>query len=405
MKILYVCHRFPFPPIRGGKIRPFNMIKHLSQRHEVTVASLVRSPEEAQAGQGLDSYCHDFIMGEVTAAAAWARMIARLPTPEPSSMGYFFAPGLARQIDERLARETFDLVFVHCSSVAQYVSAVTGIPKILDFGDMDSQKWLEYRRFKPFPLSAGYWLEGHKMKMAEQSLASQFDYCTCTTKAEMETLRGFNVPTSSDWFPNGVDATYFSPTRASYDPNAISFVGRMDYFPNQQAMMFFCNEVLPLIRTRRPAVTLKIIGAEPSREIRRLANRPGVTVTGTVPDVRDHVRESAVSVAPLTIARGTQNKIIECMAMGVPVVSSRAAAGGVDAVPGEHLLVADTPEAYAENILALMTDPRLRQRISDAGRARVESHHNWAASMIRLDQIIEACLADYARNRTWRRAN
>jgi glycosyltransferase involved in cell wall biosynthesis len=172
----------------------------------------------------------------------------------------------------------------------------------------------------------------------------------------------------------------------------------MDYFPNQQAMMFFCNEVLPMIRSRRPSATLKIIGAEPSKEIRRLANCPGVTVTGTVPDVRDHVRGSAVSVAPLTIARGTQNKIIECMAMGVPVVSSSAAAGGVDAVPGEHLLIADTPEAYAESVLALMTDPALRQRFSAAGRARVESRHNWANSMVKLDHIIEECIARYRLN-------
>jgi polysaccharide biosynthesis protein PslH len=398
MKILYVCHRFPFPPTRGGKIRPFNMIKHLSQRHEVTVASLVRSPEEAQAGQGLAAHCNDFIMAGVTAPMAWVRMIARLPTPEPSSMGYFFAPVLARQIDERLKREAFDLLFVHCSSVAPYVSGVAGLPKILDFGDMDSQKWLEYRRFKPFPLSVGFWLEGRKMKMAEKLLASQFDYCTCTTKAELETLREFKVSTPSDWFPNGVDSAYFSPGNVPYDHEAISFVGRMDYFPNQQAMMFFCNEVLPMIRSRRPSATLKIIGAEPSKEIRRLANCPGVTVTGTVPDVRDHVRGSAVSVAPLTIARGTQNKIIECMAMGVPVVSSSAAAGGVDAVPGEHLLIADTPEAYAESVLALMTDPALRQRFSAAGRARVESRHNWANSMVKLDHIIEECIARYRLN-------
>ena len=243
------------------------------------------------------------------------------------------------------------------------------------------------------------------MKMAEKSLASQFDYCTCTTKAELETLREFKVPTPSDWFPNGVDSAYFSPTSVPYDHDVISFVGRMDYFPNQQAMTFFCDEVLPLIRSRRRAATLRIIGAEPSKEIRRLANRPGVTVTGTVPDVRDHVRSSAVSVAPLTIARGTQNKIIECMAMGVPVVSSSAAAGGVDAVPGEHLLVADTPEAYAENVLALMADPALRQRFSAAGRARVELRHNWANSMIKLDQIIEACITNYRPDRNQRRAS
>jgi sugar transferase (PEP-CTERM/EpsH1 system associated) len=392
MKILYVCHRFPFPPARGGKIRPFNMIKHLSRRHEVVVASLVRSAEEAEAGRGLFQFCSDLMMAEVTAAGAWARMVARVLTSQPSSMGYFYSSDLERHINERLKRQRFDLIFVHCSSVAPYVSKVRGTPKILDFGDMDSQKWLEYRRFKPFPLSLGYWLEGRKMEAAEKSLARRFDLCTCTTRAELDTLRQFRVQTTTDWFPNGVDTDFFSPVNASYDADAISFVGRMDYFPNQQAMLFFSNEVFPRIREKRPAATLTIIGAEPSQAIRRLATREGIVVTGTVPDVRDLVRRSAASVAPLSIARGTQNKIIECMAMGVPVVSSPEAAGGVDAVPGEHLLVARSPTEYADKLVGIMTDPTVRDRFARAGRARVETHHSWANSMAKMDQIIEACL-------------
>jgi hypothetical protein len=400
MRILYLCHRFPFPPARGGKIRPFNMIKHLSRRHEVVVASLVRSPEEAEAGRGLSQHCSEFMMGQVTAPAAWARMIAHLPTPQPSSMGYFYSPDLARRIKQRMKRERFDFIFVHCSSVAPYVSKVPGIPKMLDFGDMDSQKWLEYSRFKPFFLSLGYWLEGRKMEVAEKALARRFDLCTCTTKAELETLRRFQVPTPTDWFPNGVDTDFFKPSDAAYDPDAISFVGRMDYFPNQQAMLFFSNEVFPLIREARPAATLTIIGAEPFAEIRRLAARDGITVTGTVPDVRDYVRRSAVSVAPLSIARGTQNKIIECMAMGVPVVTSPEAVGGVDAVPGEHLWVARSPREYASKLLTLMTDPAARQRLALAARARVETHHSWANSMAKLDQIIETCLERHKAGQT-----
>ena len=299
------------------------------------------------------------------------------------------------RIGQRLRDEPFDLIFVHCSSVAPYVSNVSGIPKILDFGDMDSQKWLEYCGHKPFPLSLGYWLEGHKMQAAEKALARKFDLCTCTTKAELETLRQFQVPTPTDWFPNGVDSDFFRPSGEDYDANAIAFVGRMDYFPNQQAMLFFSNEVFPRIREKRPAATLAIIGAEPSAEIRRLGMRDGITVTGTVPDVRDHVRRSAVSVAPLSIARGTQNKIIECMAMGVPVVTSPEAAGGVDAVPGEHLLVARSPDAYADALLALMNDPVLRQRFAAAGRARIETHHSWTNSMARLDGIIETCIENH----------
>ena len=183
MNILYLCHRFPFPPKRGGKIRPFNMIRHLSASgHQVTVCSLARSTEEAEEGQGIAPYCAEFEMGYVKVWIQVARMIVRLPLPMPSSMGFFYSPELAEHVRGLLGSKTWDLIFVHCSSVAQYVEHVQNIPKILDFGDMDSQKWFEYANYKPFPLSLGYRLEGAKMLAAEKRLARRFDLCTATTR-------------------------------------------------------------------------------------------------------------------------------------------------------------------------------------------------------------------------------
>ena len=393
MKILFVCHRFPYPPKRGGKIRPFNMIAHLSKTHEVTVASLVRSDAEGEDGVGLRHHCHKYYMEKITAPAAIVRMVARLPTAVPSSMGYFYSPRLARHIRQELAAKDFDLIVVHCSSVAPYVASVRGVPKILDFGDMDSQKWLEYPKYRRFPLSMGYRLEGMKMQRAEKHLARKFDYCSCTTRAEMDTLNAYNVGVPTTWFPNGVDHEFFQPTTAAYEPDTICFVGRMDYFPNQECMLDFCANTLPLIRHRRPGVKLTIIGADPSADIRQLGTLEGVTVTGSVPDVRPHVVRSAVNVAPLNIARGTQNKILESLAMGVPVVASDRAAAGIDAVAGEHFLTASSPQEYADSISRLLENPAERQEFAAAGRARVLSHHDWHASMTRLDTLIEDCLA------------
>jgi len=392
LKILYVCHRFPFPPKRGGKIRPFNMIRHFSEQHEVTVASLVRSDDEALEGQGIAPHCAHFEMAQVSDNLQMARMVARLPTLVPSSMGYFYSPDLARRIRELLRTTRYDLIFVHCSSVAQYVADVRGIPKILDFGDMDSQKWLEYAHYKPFPLSLGYWLEGSKMLRAEKRLATQFDLCTATTRAEWETLNGYGVQVPTDWFPNGVDANFFTPDDTPYDPNTISFIGRMDYYPNQECMADFCAKTLPLLRAQRPNIKLVIVGADPSPAMRKLGELPGVTVTGSVPDVRPYVRASALMVAPLNIARGTQNKILEAMAMGVPVVTSTVAAGGVDAQSEAHFLVADTPAGYAQAILRILDNPAERQRLALAGRERMLSNHAWPKSMQRLDGIVERCL-------------
>lgn len=396
MKILYICHRFPFPPKRGGKIRPFNMIRHFtSQGHEVTVCALSRSSVEAKEGMGIAAYCKRFIMAPVRNTVQSLRMAARLPLLTPSSMGFFYSAELKRRINILINTQKFDLIFVHCSSVAQYVEDVKGIPKILDFGDMDSQKWLEYAHHKPFPVSLGYWLEGFKLEAAEKRLARKFDICTATTRAEWETLKDYGTAADTGWFPNGVDAEFFKPDNEGYDSDTICFIGRMDYYPNQECMFNFCRNTLPLIQAQRPATKLLIVGADPSPAVLKLGELRGVTVTGSVPDVRPYVLRSAVMVAPLTIARGTQNKVLEAMAMGVPVVTSRMAAGGVDAEDGVHFMVANGPDEYAKACLRLMQDPVERARFALAGRERMLTNHDWNASMQRLDVIVERLLAGY----------
>jgi sugar transferase (PEP-CTERM/EpsH1 system associated) len=396
MKILYICHRFPFPPKHGGKIRPFNMIRHLTALgHAVTVCSLVRSEDEAAEGEGIAPHCKRFVMGRVSNSVQTLRMIACLPLRTPSSMGFFYSSKLAVIVREALRAEPWDLIFVHCSSVAQYVEHVRGIPKILDFCDMDSQKWLEYANYKPFPLSLGYRLEGSKMLAAEKRLARCFDLCTATTRTEWEILESYGTGVATDWFPNGVDSDFFCPVDEPYEPETISFIGRMDYYPNQEAMFCFCRDTWPLLKKRRPGLKLLIVGADPSPAVRKLGELSGVSVTGSVPDVRPYIRGSALMVAPLAIARGTQNKILEAMAMGVPVVTSGIASGGVDAEAETHFLVADSPQAYSEAILRIIDKPAERARLAGAGRERMLSHHAWPHSMKRLDAIIERCTLQF----------
>lgn len=396
MKILYLCHRFPFPPKRGGKIRPFNMIRHLTQSgHEVTVCSLARSVDEAKEAQGIAAHCASFEMGHVKESVQMARMIVRLPVMTPSSMGYFYSTELHRRVQKLLKSQRWDLIFVHCSSVAQYVEDVNDVPKILDFGDMDSQKWIEYANYKPFPLSLGYRFEGAKMLAAEKRLTHRFDLCTATTRAEWETLNSYGQKVDTDWFPNGVDADFFCPTSGDYDALTISFIGRMDYYPNQECMARFCAETWPLLKLRKPNLKLLIVGADPSPEMIKLGQLPGVTVTGSVPDVRPYIRGSALMVAPLNIARGTQNKILEAMAMGVPVVTSTIAAGGVDAESVTHFLVADSAQDYARAVLSIIDNPAERDRLAVSGRERMLSHHAWPKSMQRLNKIIDRGIQNF----------
>lgn len=389
MRILFVCHRVPFPPKRGGKIRPFNIIRHLhAQGHEITVASLARTQAEADEAEGLGEYCSKRLVEVIDDRAVWPRMVAWLPTTRPSSFGYFYSPRLKRRIDAEMANNTYDLIFVHCSSVAPYVADTRARVKIIDFGDMDSQKWREYSHYRAFPLSAGFWLEAVKLERTERLLAGKFDLATCTTRAEMDSLRELGASGSTAWFPNGVDAEFFKPSGIEYEPDLITFVGRMDYFPNQQAVTKFCADVLPRIQDQRPGTRFEIVGADPSIEISALAKLPCVTVTGSVPDVRPYITRAALTTAPLQIARGTQNKILESMAMGVPVVCSRQASGGVDAVAGEHLLVYDTNDQLVDAVLGVLASRELRQRLAASGRDRVLANHSWLSSVQRLDALI-----------------
>ena len=325
------------------------------------------------------------------------RMVARLPTLTPSSMGYFYSAALASRIDALLKRNRYDLIFVHCSSVAQYVSHVTGTPKILDFGDMDSQKWLEYAHYKRFPLSLGYRVEAAKLERAERGLAGRFDLCTATTYAEWQTLEGYRTGVATDWFPNGVDASYFQPSTKRTMPTRFRSSGAWTITPIRSACPTFARMSCRHCARDAPSWLL-IVGADPTPAITRLGDLPGVTVTGSVPDVRPYLQRSALIVAPLNIARGTQNKILEAMACGVPVVTSAVAAGGVDAKADEHFLVAATPEQYIRAVLSVIDDPAVRARLAYAGRERMLNHHAWDHSMRRLDAIVERCLIQTRRS-------
>ena len=397
MRILYLCHRFPYPPNSGAKVRAFNTIRHLSQRHHVVVATLETEPGEAARGAGLSAYCAQYIYEPLSPLASKLRMALSLLSTAPATMGAFRNLRLKRRVADMMAHERFDMVMVHSSSVVQYVDLDVDCPLFIDFVDMDSQKWLVYARHRGFPLNIGYWLEGTKLARAEAALARHARLSTCATAAETESLLDMAAGTPADWFPNGVDLEFFHPSDEPYETDLLSFIGRMDYYPNAECMVDFCTNVLPLIRQRRPDVRLSIVGAEPTAEVRRLGALSGVEVTGTVDDVRPWVWRSAATVAPLNIARGTQNKILEAMAMGVPVVCSDLAARGVDAVVGEHLLAAHDQQGYADTIVGLLEDCNARDRLAAAGRRRVETHHNWEVAMARLDRLLEAHFAEHER--------
>ena len=394
MKLLYICHRLPFPPNRGGKIRPFQMIQHLSKSHDVTVASLAHTSQELRDGAPLKNHCSQVLAEVVPDAARWRNAVLALPSSFPSSAAYFRSARLARRIQEAWAASRYDGVIVHCAFAAQYALPLQGGFRIMDYGDLDSAKWSDYAAHRAFPLSAAYALESAKLRRFEKLVAESSTHCTFTTRGEFESFRSLGVSKPLTVIPNGVDATYFRRDSSSpANSNAIVFLGRMDYFPNIDGICWFARELFGSIRSRVPTATLRIVGANPSHAVKELGKISGITVTGFVPDVRPHVDDAAVAIAPLRLARGTQNKILECMSMGIAVVSTSEAARGIQATGGEHLAVGKTAREFIDLVVELLEDPNRRSQLAEAGRAQVESAHQWAASMRILDDVLRSVSA------------
>ncbi len=390
MRILFLCHRLPYPPQRGGKIRPFNMIRHLGRSHEVTVATLVRTADELVEGRELSRYCHDLHVARISPAAGWARFGLHTLTRYPATFGYFYSPMLARTVRRLLATKDFNAVLVHCSSMGPYVADHRGCRKVMDFGDADSEKWFEYAKTGRFPLSLGFRLEGRKVMQYERWLGAQFDACSVNATRERDVLSR-HVYTPIYVLPNGVDLDYFRSRRSpgqGHAPRRLVFTGNMSYKPNVDAARYLVGDIVPRVRREVPDVELYIVGMDPTPAVRRLADGDRVVVTGRVDDVRPYFEAAAVALAPLRVARGLQNKVLEAMAMRVPVVASPAACQGINAAADQDLLVGADPEAFSQAVLTLLRDPAARERYAAAGRTCVEQNHSWDSLLSRLDDLL-----------------
>jgi sugar transferase (PEP-CTERM/EpsH1 system associated) len=388
MKLLFLCHRFPLPADGGGKIRALKMIEHLGRAYDVYVLSITRTDAEDAARDALKRHCREVIAPRASHRMLLSGLLRNLSLGRSLSEAYFWHSELASAV-ERLARENrFDAIITHCSSMAPYVERIPATVRIADFCDVDSEKWRAYASRSKGPRGWMHAYEAGAVRRLERRMASRFDHVTVAAPGELDTLVRDVGIRNGVVVTNGVDLQYFSATNEAYDPDTVCFVGRMDYLPNVDCVEWFCAEVWPRILAVRPQARFLIVGAEPPARVRALSESAGVTVTGTVDDVRPYVRRSAAMVAPLRIARGIQNKILESLAMGVPVVTSSIAARGIDPRVAARLSVADSPEGVGQAMLALMTDATLRRRMSVQGRRGVRQAHSWPAALRPLDALL-----------------
>ena len=393
MNLLYLCHRIPYPPDKGDKIRSFHQIRHLAQRHRVHLACMIDQVEDLQGINELKHYCAAVDTVYRSSSSAKTAILAALLTNKSLSVASFHSKQLQKKIAERLASEHFDRIFVFSSTMAEYVWDVNHIPRIMDFVDVDSEKWRDYAGYHSFPRSLIYRQEAVRLAHYEERISLNFDHSIFVSEAEANLFRRRINHRPISVVPNGVDFDYFAQRVASpvlADGPVIIFVGAMDYFPNIDAVRYFCKDIFPLVRKSRPEARFYIVGSRPAREVIRLGRIANVKVTGWVPDVRPYLAMASVSVAPFRIARGIQNKILEAMASGVPVVSTSRAVQGIGASAKDGLRIEDEPGAFARQILRLLDAPQLGEECAQHARDYVCIHHQWQQIGKLIEDILQA---------------
>jgi sugar transferase (PEP-CTERM/EpsH1 system associated) len=391
VKILFLCHRIPYPPDKGDKIRAFHQIKAIAARHEVDLFTLADDPADLKHGKALGEYCREVTVASLNARLARLKSLPYLLTSTALTIPYFGSRELQGRVRKALAERSYDRIYVYCSAMAQYVDPVEGIPIVTDLVDVDSDKWTQYATFTKFPFSAIYRREGRALERYERRVCEKSAAVVVTTEREAGLIRRISPAARVHVIPNGVDTEFFS--RAAVPPDAVlpvvGFTGDMSYFPNQEAVIFFARKVLPLIRESVPDTKFVIVGRSPGAEVQALAQIPGVEVTGFVADVRTHLARMQVSVAPFSIAAGIQNKILEAMSYELPVVATSRAVQGLSPLSATAVAVADTPREMSEAIVRLLRNPELAREKGRQSRRLIAGEYNWPQSLDRVLELLE----------------
>jgi polysaccharide biosynthesis protein PslH len=392
--ILYLVHRLPYPPNKGDKVRSYHLLKHLRLKHRVFLGTFIDDAEDEQYVDSLRVLCADLHVARLKPRVARLTSLRGLLTGEALTLPYYRDSGLQRWVDLTIRDQAIDAVVVFSSAMAQYVDVSVTRRVVVDFVDVDSAKWTQYASSHRWPLSWLYRREGARLLAFERAVAARAQRSFFVTESETKLFRQLAPEVAGRIEPicNGVNAEFFSPQADTQTPYAadelpVVFTGAMDYWPNVDAVTWFVREVLPLLQDQRPAVRFWIVGRSPAPVVQALAGQ-GVVVTGTVSDVRPYLQHAAVVVAPLRVARGIQNKILEAMAMARAVVASTTCAGAIDAELGRDLLAAESAADFAVAVDNLLKEPGNAEAIGASARQRVLDRYSWEAHMSGIDHYL-----------------
>ena len=397
--LLFLCHRIPFPPDKGDKIRAFHILRHLQKFFRIHLGCFYDDPADEGHIQILRREVASLNCLRIGQALAKFKAVTRVRPGQALSVSYYQNEEMAEWV-RTIARDNhIAQVFVFCSVMAPYADLVSNVPKFLDMVDIDSEKYASYGQSSGFPFNVVWSREARTLLKFERAMIRRFDRTIFASQAEK--LR-FDVlaPESrehTDWVTNGVDTSYFSPELQFLSPfesrPAIVFTGAMDYRPNIEAVLWFAKQVLPAVARHKKNPIFYIVGSNPHPDVQKLSVQDNVVVTGKVPDIRPYLAHASLSVAPLRIARGIQNKVLEAMAMGVPVIVSTEAFKSINATPGHDLIVADDADEMVRAVNEIL-DLHHDQLGSNA-RRRVCENYGWESNLSRLKKMLmRPCAAE-----------
>ncbi|OUT58680.1 D-inositol-3-phosphate glycosyltransferase [Stieleria bergensis] len=384
--LLLLTHRYPYPPNRGDRIRSYNLLRVLAQHYSVTLACPHDEPVTDQQLNHVKQLTDRVITFPQT-KAKWLNAGTRFVSGRSITEGVFFNRKVANQIIQQHQSRPFEAAVVFCSSMYPYVEnkPFDNLTKVVDLVDVDSKKWQQLSDEASGAKRAIYRREYKTVRKLEQQIADQADAVVLVSEDEAKVFRQ-EVPGRAPVYgiSNGVDTEFFQPPKAARSDRTAAcklvFTGVMDYTPNVEGMLWFCKEIFPGVHAQTNA-TLTIVGRRPVAAIEQLSEQPGVEVTGEVPDVRPFLEEADIGVSPLKLARGIQNKVLEAMASGLPVITTQEAAEGIDGKHGSEFLIADTVSQWQESLQALSADPKQRSQIGQTARNKVQAHYGWHAKL------------------------
>jgi len=398
--LLFLAHRIPYPPDKGDKIRSWNVLRHLAERYSVHLGCFVDDPDDRRHEASLRALCADCHFARLGPYASRLKGLGGLLDGAPLTLACYRDRGLAAWVGEVLGARRPAHIVVFSSAMAQYAldDAAERARRVIDFVDVDSDKWRQYAESRGWPARWVFGRESRRLLDFERRVAGLFDASVFVSEAEAALFRRLAPESAAKvtHVDNGVDVAYFSPEHVFTSPftgqgPAIVFTGAMDYWANVDAVAWFAREVLPLVRRHLAEARFFIVGARPAAEVRRLARLPGVTVTGRVADVRPYLAAAAVVVAPLRVARGIQNKVLEAMAMARPVVVTPQALDGIDAHADREVRLATDPPGLAAAVVGLAAgdDGAMGRR----ARRRVVARYTWGSTLARLDAVLAGDIA------------